>query len=65
MNDERPIPKLDPDKLKSERHDVDLGDEEQARGHDAVHRQAGRPAGERDTDKPIAQPTAGVSPPAH
>jgi hypothetical protein len=51
--------RLDPDRLKSERHDADLGDEET--NHNLIGREPGRPpaAGEL-----LEQPTGGASPPA-
>jgi hypothetical protein len=57
--DEQPKIRLDPERLKTERHDVDLGEEET--GHDHLGRDAGRPPQKGDH---LAQPIAGSSPPA-
>jgi hypothetical protein len=54
-------PRLDPERLKSERHDVDLGTDQETE-HDHVGREAGRAPAE-DTDL-LKQPTSGISPPA-
>jgi hypothetical protein len=57
----QPLGKLDPDKLKAERTEVDFGTDEET-GHDHVGRNKGRPPA--DTDDPVAQPTSGAIPPA-
>ena len=60
MNDQ-PIGKIDPQRLKEERHDVDFGTSEET-GHDHISREQGR--GPRDKDDPVARPTGGATPPA-
>ena len=59
--DDRPRPSLDPDRLKEERHDVDLGTEEEAAGHDHLTRQPGHAPDDTDAS---ANPTSGPIPPA-
>ena len=54
MND-RPTPSLDPDKLKVERHEVDLGTDTET-GNDKV--------GLDSNDKPQIDDTTGATPPA-
>ena len=61
MNDE-PIVRLDPERLKRERGEVDLGAPEET-GHDHVDREAGAAPRDRLYD-PTSQPTAGATPPA-
>jgi hypothetical protein len=53
----RPVPKLDPERLKKERRDVDLGNEETQ--HDDINREAGK----ADPDAPLRRPTTGMTPP--
>ncbi len=61
MND-KPLAKLDPKKLKTERTDVDLGateETEHASREDAAQSQV-----VPGSDNPVHQPTSGVTPPA-
>ena len=61
MSDERPIPSLNPEALKTERKNVDLGTETENDGHDHL----GHPPGRMSADEASSvQPTAGASPPA-
>ena len=59
--DDRPLGKLDPEKLKAERTEVDFGTDMET-GHDHIGREKGRAPG--DGRGPVAHPTAGVTPPA-
>ena len=59
---EQPVVRLDPDALKTERHDVDLGTEAEAQGHDHVDREPGRAPDAGSA--PLTQPTSGATPPA-
>jgi hypothetical protein len=60
MND--PLTKLDPEKLKRERADVDLGASEETEHlrHEDVAESSVVPG----SDNPVHQPTSGVTPPA-
>ena len=60
--DNQPLPRLNPEALKEERHSVDLGTESEADGHDHVARAPGRPPKKHDEE--LRQPISGVSPPA-
>lgn len=55
MND-RPVPSFDPDRLKNERHDVDLGADQET-GHDHV-------GDTPDPTTPTIDDTSGAIPPA-
>lgn len=57
---DQPIPKLDPDALKKERHDVYLGSDVET-GHDHIGQE---PNVVHDGGSPITQPTGGATPPA-
>jgi hypothetical protein len=63
MSDERPIPTLNPEALKTERKGVDLGTEAESDGYNHVAHAPGR-APANDEQSPAVQPTAGASPPA-
>ena len=54
--------RLDPDKLKTERHTADLGIEQESDGRDSLK----KPEQKRETDpaRKAPDPTAGVTPPA-
>jgi hypothetical protein len=58
---ERPILRIDPERLKAERRDVDLGSAGET-DHNHVGHESGRaPADDAD---PMQQPTNGSTPPA-
>jgi hypothetical protein len=57
-----PTGRLDPERLKHERTEVDLGTDQETE-HNLVDREAGRPP-QGASDDPTAHPTAGVTPPA-
>jgi len=61
MND-APIPPIDPERLKSERHDADLGSEARSAEFDRTER-AGEPSA-TPISNPLDQPTSGATPPA-
>ena len=56
------VPRLNPDVLKKERHDVDLGIEIEGENHDNVD--DGRDAAPGKTSDVVGQPTGGALPPA-
>jgi hypothetical protein len=58
---DQPLGRLDPEKLKEERSQVDFGTTEET-GHDHITRDQGRAPG--DSDDPVTQPTGGATPPA-
>jgi hypothetical protein len=57
---EQPMPRLNPDALKNERHDADLGTEAENEGHDLIGREPGRAPEDAKDD---VVPT-GATPPA-
>ncbi len=59
---DQPVLRLNPDALKTERHDVDLGSEAENDGHSHVGREPGKAPG--DNAKELSQPTSGAIPPA-
>jgi hypothetical protein len=62
MNDNQPVPRLNPEALKEERHLADLGTDEESLGYDHIsHKPGHAPA---DDTEPIRQPIGGATPPA-
>jgi hypothetical protein len=59
---DQPVPRLNPDALKTERHDADLGTEAENDEHNHVGREPGRAPS--DNAKELSQPTSGAIPPA-
>ena len=60
MSEPTTIPPIDPERLKVERGNVDLGSDEETH-HDHIGREQGRPPADSPS---IEQPTSGVTPPA-
>ena len=62
MSDKQPMPRLNPEALKKERRNADLGTEEENAGRDRLHREPGH--SHEELAERLRQPTGGSTPPA-